>query len=449
MARLPDRPIARRGARSPRAAPPVRVHGGGRPAHPVVGRGGRQPVGARRPGARPACARLPRDRGGARATAPSSARARCWATSTSRRSRRRSPPGSSSAPASSRSSPRRTCSARAGSRARRRGSRRGAATRSPTSSRPATSRSTASTGWAGTRASSTASSPASERDYLVLEYAKKDKLYVPSDAVGMVARYIGGDVPRIHRMGGSDWARATAKVKRAVRDMAGELVRLFTVRMSVPGHAFAPDTPWQRELEDAFPWEETPDQLRVIDDVKRDMERPVPMDRLLCGDVGFGKTEVAVRAASKAVMGGKQVAVLVPTTLLAEQHFLTFRERFAPFPVTVQMLSRFVDPRAAGRDRRRPRGGQGRHRDRDPPAARQRREVRRPRAARRRRGAAVRRLAQGAAQGDAGAGGRADDDGDTDPAHARDGVGRHPPDEHDRHAAGGPPTRAHVRRVVR
>jgi len=184
----------------------------------------------------------------------------------------------------------------------------------------------------------------SERDYLVLEYAKKDKLYVPSDAVGMVARYIGGDVPRIHRMGGSDWARATAKVKRAVRDMAGELVRLFTVRMSVPGHAFGPDTPWQRELEDAFPYEETPDQLRVIDDVKRDMERPVPMDRLLCGDVGFGKTEVAVRAASKAVMGGKQVAVLVPTTLLAEQHFLTFRERFAPFPVTVQMLSRFVDP---------------------------------------------------------------------------------------------------------
>ena len=183
----------------------------------------------------------------------------------------------------------------------------------------------------------------SERDYLVLEYAKGDKLYVPSDAVGMVARYIGGDVPRVHRMGGTDWARATAKVKRAVRDMAGELVRLYTVRMSVPGYAFGPDTPWQRELEDAFPYEETPDQLRVIEDVKRDMELPVPMDRLLCGDVGFGKTEVAVRAACKAVMSGKQVAVLVPTTLLAEQHLLTFRERFAPFPVTVRMLSRFVD----------------------------------------------------------------------------------------------------------
>jgi transcription-repair coupling factor (superfamily II helicase) len=184
----------------------------------------------------------------------------------------------------------------------------------------------------------------SERDYLVLEYAAGDKLYVPSDAVGMVARYIGGDVPRVHRMGGSDWARATAKVRRAVRDMAGELVRLYTVRMSVPGHAFGPDVPWQRELEDAFPHEETPDQLRVVDEVKLDMERPVPMDRLLCGDVGFGKTEVAVRAAFKAVMDGKQVAVLVPTTLLAEQHLITFRERFAPFPVSVAMLSRFVAP---------------------------------------------------------------------------------------------------------
>ena len=186
-----------------------------------------------------------------------------------------------------------------------------------------------------------------ERDYLVLEYAQSDKLYVPSDAVGMVARYLGGDAPRLHRMGGSDWARATAKVKRAVRDLAGELVRLYTVRMSVPGHAFGPDTPWQQELEDAFPFEETPDQLRVIDEVKADMQTPVPMDRLLCGDVGFGKTEVAVRAAFKAVMEGKQVAVLVPTTLLAEQHFLTFSERFAPFPVRVKMLSRFVHPAEA------------------------------------------------------------------------------------------------------
>ncbi|HEY7762390.1 MAG TPA: transcription-repair coupling factor [Actinomycetota bacterium] len=181
-----------------------------------------------------------------------------------------------------------------------------------------------------------------ERDYLILEYAGGDKLFVPSDAVGMVAKYVGADAPRLHRMGGSDWARATAKVKRAVRDMAGELVRLYTVRMTVPGHAFGPDTPWQQELEDAFPHEETTDQISAIDEVKADMMLPKPMDRLICGDVGFGKTEIALRAAFKAVMEGKQVAVLVPTTLLAEQHFITFSERFSPFPVTVRMLSRFV-----------------------------------------------------------------------------------------------------------
>ncbi len=183
-----------------------------------------------------------------------------------------------------------------------------------------------------------------ERDYLILEYAEGDKLFVPSDQVGMVARYLGGDAPRLHRLGGTDWARATTKVKRAVRDMAGELVRLYSVRMAVPGHAFGPDTPWQHELEDAFPHDETGDQITAIEEVKQDMELPKPMDRLICGDVGFGKTEVAVRAAFKAVMAGKQVAVLVPTTLLAEQHFITFSERFAPFPVKVAMLSRFVPP---------------------------------------------------------------------------------------------------------
>ena len=181
-----------------------------------------------------------------------------------------------------------------------------------------------------------------ERDYIVLEYASGDRLFVPSDQVGMVARYLGGDTPRVHRLGGSDWARTTAKVKRAVRDMAGELVRLYSVRMSVPGHAFGPDTPWQAELEDAFAFVETGDQLTAIEEVKQDMESSKPMDRLVCGDVGFGKTEIALRATFKAVMDGKQVAVLVPTTLLAEQHFITFSERFAPFPVTVRMLSRFV-----------------------------------------------------------------------------------------------------------
>ncbi len=185
----------------------------------------------------------------------------------------------------------------------------------------------------------------SERDYLVLAYAAGDRLYVPSDQVGVVSKYSGGDAPRIHRLGTSDWARAKSRVRKAVRDMAGELVRLYSVRMAVPGHAFGPDTPWQRELEDAFPFEETRDQLVAIDEVKRDMEGPKPMDRLVCGDVGYGKTEIAVRAAFKTVMEGKQVALLVPTTLLAEQHFVTFSERFAPFPVKVAMLSRFLSSR--------------------------------------------------------------------------------------------------------
>jgi transcription-repair coupling factor (superfamily II helicase) len=183
-----------------------------------------------------------------------------------------------------------------------------------------------------------------ERDYLVLEYAAGDRLYVPTDQVGVVAKYVGGEAPRLHRLGGTEWPKAKARVRRAVRDLAGELVRLYSVRMSVPGHAFGPDTPWQHELEDAFPFEETRDQLGAIVEVKRDMEQPRPMDRLICGDVGYGKTEIAVRAAFKAVMDGRQVAVLVPTTLLAEQHFVTFSERFLPFPVRVAMLSRFLAP---------------------------------------------------------------------------------------------------------
>ncbi|HEY1330062.1 MAG TPA: transcription-repair coupling factor [Actinomycetota bacterium] len=183
-----------------------------------------------------------------------------------------------------------------------------------------------------------------ERDYLLLEYAAGDKLYVPSDQVGVVSKYIGGEAPRLHRLGSSDWTRAKSKVRRAVRDMAGELVRLYSVRMTAPGRAFGPDTPWQRELEDAFPHEETRDQLAAIDEVKADMQNGRPMDRLVCGDVGYGKTEIAVRAAFKAVMDGAQVAVLVPTTLLAEQHHVTFSERFAPFPAKVAMLSRFLSP---------------------------------------------------------------------------------------------------------
>jgi len=183
------------------------------------------------------------------------------------------------------------------------------------------------------------------RDYVVLEYAGGDKLYVPSDQVDAIAKYVGGEEPRIMRMGGADWERAKSRVRKAVREMAAELIRLYQARMHAPGHAFAPDTAWQRELEQAFPYSETPDQLSAIDDVKQDMEAPLPMDRLICGDVGFGKTEIAVRAAAKAVFDGKQVAVLVPTTLLAQQHGETFSERFAGFPVTVRVLSRFASPR--------------------------------------------------------------------------------------------------------
>ena len=180
------------------------------------------------------------------------------------------------------------------------------------------------------------------RDYVVVEYAGGDRLFVPSDQVDAIAKYVGGEEPRVMRMGGADWERAKSKVRKAVQEMAGELIRLYQARMHAPGHAFAIDTAWQRELETAFPYDETPDQLSAIEEVKSDMETPLPMDRLICGDVGFGKTEIAVRAAAKAVFDGKQAAVLVPTTLLAQQHGETFTERFSGFPVKVAVLSRFA-----------------------------------------------------------------------------------------------------------
>ncbi len=185
------------------------------------------------------------------------------------------------------------------------------------------------------------------REYLVIEYAPgrrgqpPDRLYVPTDQLDEVTRYSGGEAPTLHRLGGADWAKAKGRARKAVRQIASELIRLYSARMASPGFAFGQDTPWQRELEDAFPYVETPDQLGAIDEVKHDMERPVPMDRLICGDVGYGKTEIAVRAAFKAVQDGKQVAVLVPTTLLVQQHYSTFSERYAPFPVKVRPLSRF------------------------------------------------------------------------------------------------------------
>jgi len=179
------------------------------------------------------------------------------------------------------------------------------------------------------------------REYLILEYAKGDRLFVPTDQLDELTRYVGGEAPSVHRLGGADWQKAKSRARKAVRQIAGELIRLYSARMASPGHAFAPDTPWQRELEDAFPYVETPDQLAAIDEVKADMEKPVPMDRLICGDVGYGKTEIAVRAAFKAVQDGRQVAVLVPTTLLVQQHLSTFSERFGPFPVVVKAISRF------------------------------------------------------------------------------------------------------------
>jgi len=186
-----------------------------------------------------------------------------------------------------------------------------------------------------------------ERDYLLLSYKGGDKLYVPSDQIDSLRQYVGGEAPALHRLGGADFAKAKSRVRSAVREIAQELVLLYQQRINARGHAFGQDTPWQRDMEEAFPYAETPDQRRAIDEVKADMERPHPMDRLLCGDVGFGKTEVAIRAAFKAIQDGKQVAVLAPTTLLATQHGGTFADRFAGFPIRVEVLSRFLTPREA------------------------------------------------------------------------------------------------------
>ncbi|MFH8984995.1 transcription-repair coupling factor [Streptomyces varsoviensis] len=185
------------------------------------------------------------------------------------------------------------------------------------------------------------------REYLLVEYAPAkrgqpgDRLFVPTDQLEQITKYVGGEAPTLHRLGGADWTKTKARAKKAVKEIAADLIRLYSARMAAPGYTFGPDTPWQRELEDAFPYAETPDQLTTIAEVKEDMEKSVPMDRLICGDVGYGKTEIAVRAAFKAVQDGKQVAVLVPTTLLVQQHFGTFTERYGQFPVNVRALSRF------------------------------------------------------------------------------------------------------------
>ncbi len=181
-----------------------------------------------------------------------------------------------------------------------------------------------------------------ERDYLELSFAAGDRIYVPVEQIARVTRYAGAERPSLSRLGGGEWARTKARVRKAVADLAADLLRLYAARAAAEGHAFASDTPWQQELEASFPYEETVDQLRAIDEVKGDMEAARPMDRIVVGDVGYGKTEVALRAAFKAIQDGRQVAVLVPTTVLADQHVRTFDQRYAAFPATVRLLSRAV-----------------------------------------------------------------------------------------------------------
>ncbi len=182
-----------------------------------------------------------------------------------------------------------------------------------------------------------------KKDYLKVKYAGEDSLYIPVDQLGMLQKYVGGEgiVPKLNKLSGNEWKNTKAKAKAAVTDMAYELIKISAARMNEKGYAFSKDTVWQGEFEDSFPYDETDDQLRCIDEIKRDMEKDVPMDRLLCGDVGFGKTEVAARALFKCVADGKQAAVLVPTTLLANQHYYTLKDRFEKFPFKVEMISRF------------------------------------------------------------------------------------------------------------
>src|SRR5437899_1257269 len=183
-----------------------------------------------------------------------------------------------------------------------------------------------------------------DKECMVLLYQGGDRLYVPLERLDLVQKYSSteGAKPQLDKLGGTTWIARKTRAKRAIRDMAQELLNLYAQRKIASGYAFSTDTEWQKEFEEAFPYDETPDQLTAIADIKKDMESPLPMDRLVCGDVGYGKTEVAMRAAFKSIADSKQVAVLAPTTVLCFQHFETFKERFAAFPVTVAMLSRFV-----------------------------------------------------------------------------------------------------------
>ena len=241
------------------------------------------------------------------------------------------------------------------------------------------------------------------KEYLQLDFAGDDKIFLPADQIGRISRYSGGPTPTLSKLGGTDWERTKGRVRRAVAELAEDLLAIYAARASAPGFSFSPDTTWQRELEEAFPYTETKDQERTIQEVKADMLRRRPMDRLVCGDVGYGKTEVALRAAFKAVQDGKQVAVLVPTTVLAQQHLGTFRRRLGAVPGAGRDAEPLRRQGRAGPDRGCHRRGRGRHPDRDASDPQPRHRLRGPRAAGGRRGAALRRRPQGADQVDAAA----------------------------------------------
>ncbi len=292
------------------------------------------------------------------------------------------------------------------------------------------------------------------RDYLELEYAGTDKVFMPVDQLAKITRYVGAAAAadggvKLSKLGGKSWETLKARARRAAQELAGELLNLYSERRRRAGHEFPPDSAWQIEFEAAFPWTETADQAEAIEAVKADMERAQPMDRLICGDVGYGKTEVALRAAFKAANDGKQVLVLAPTTILAQQHHGTFAERLKDYPFTIDVVSRF---RTAAEQREvvdRVQRGQGRHPHRHPPRARPRHPPEGPRAADRRRGAALRRQAEGAAAPAQAQGRRDRHERHADPAHAADVARRDARHQRHRDAARGPPAGQDVRRRLR
>ncbi len=288
-------------------------------------------------------------------------------------------------------------------------------------------------------------------EHLILEFREGTRVYVPASKIDLVQKYVGGSnaEPELSKLGGTGWQRKKEKVQEAVFDLASEMVELQALREAQPGIAYPPDTEWQAEFEAAFPYEETPDQLTSLVEIKRDMQRPQPMDRLICGDVGYGKTELAIRAAFKAIDNGRQVAVLVPTTVLAEQHYRTFSERLAEYPFVVEGISRFRSGAEQRRILDRLASGAvdiiiGTHRLVSADV-----QLQGPRPGRHRRGAALRRRAQGTAQTTAADGGRADHDRDAHPAHAAPVAAGHPRHQQPGNAAARPPGHRDAHRPLR